>query len=170
MSTVWFTADTHFSHDNIIKYCSRPFKNVKEMNTKIIENWNSVVGEHDTVYHLGDFVFTKFETEIQMLTKHLKGHIHLMLGNHDHLLRHHKHLWNYFASVSDSYKEIKYAKQSMTLCHYALRVWNKSHYGAWNLYGHSHGTLEGLKNQMDVGVDCNNFTPISFDQIREKLK
>jgi calcineurin-like phosphoesterase family protein len=47
----FFTADTHFNHDNIIEYCNRPFKNAEEMNDTLIINWNSVVGEHDTVYH-----------------------------------------------------------------------------------------------------------------------
>ena len=53
---IYFIADTHFNHANIIKYCNRPFKNTDEMNKYIIRKWNSVVKERDTVYHLGDVV------------------------------------------------------------------------------------------------------------------
>ena len=53
---IYFIADTHFNHANIIKYCNRPFKNTDEMNKYIIRKWNSVVKETDTVYHLGDVV------------------------------------------------------------------------------------------------------------------
>lgn len=52
---VFFTSDTHFTHANIIRFCSRPFKNVEEMDETMIANWNRVVGENDIVFHLGDF-------------------------------------------------------------------------------------------------------------------
>jgi len=55
MAKVFFTSDTHFNHVNIIKYCSRPFSSVEEMNREMIARWNSVVGPEDTVFHLGDF-------------------------------------------------------------------------------------------------------------------
>ena len=63
-------------------------------------------------------------------------------------------------------KETQIENQSITICHYALRVWNKSHYSAWQLHGHSHGNLEPLRYQYDVGIDNNNFYPISFQQLK----
>lgn len=54
---IYFIADTHFNHTNIIKYCKRPFKDANEMNEYIIEKWNSVVKDDDIVYHLGDVGF-----------------------------------------------------------------------------------------------------------------
>jgi calcineurin-like phosphoesterase family protein len=51
---IFFSAHTHFFHDNIIKYSRRPFANVDEMNTAIIDNWNTTVGPTDIVYLLGD--------------------------------------------------------------------------------------------------------------------
>jgi len=53
----------------------------------------------------------------------------------------------------------------MVLCHYAMRSWPKSHYGAWHLYGHSHGKLPMLGRSMDIGVDTHDFYPYSLDEI-----
>jgi len=55
-------------------------------------------------------------------------------------------------------------------CHYAMRTWPKSHYGSWQIYGHSHGKLPGMGKQMDVGVDTNNFYPYSLKQIIEMMR
>ena len=55
--TTFFTSDTHFGHENIIKYCGRPFKDVEKMNERLIKNWNEVVKDTDTIFHLGDFSF-----------------------------------------------------------------------------------------------------------------
>lgn len=54
---VWFTADTHFGHRNILKHCDRPFGSVKEMDEALIAMWNAVVGLNDDVWHLGDFAY-----------------------------------------------------------------------------------------------------------------
>jgi len=57
-SKIFFTSDTHFSHSNIIKFCDRPFSDVNEMNTALINNWNKVVPEDGIVFHLGDFAWS----------------------------------------------------------------------------------------------------------------
>jgi len=163
----FFTSDTHFSHDNIIKYCNRPFVDIKEMNEVLIEKWNEVVSPDDTIYHLGDFCFTKFFTEIEVLTKALNGNMILILGNHDHLIKRNKHLWRYFKRVVDSYLEVKIEKNDFTLCHYAMRVWNKSHHGSYHLYGHSHGTLpdDMSSRSFDVGVDSHEYQPVELEKV-----
>ena len=84
---VWFTSDSHFYHANIIKYCNRPFASVEEMNEKLIENWNSVVGKDDLVWCLGDFCLGPDQKKhIPELVSKLNGRINLVLGNHDHNL------------------------------------------------------------------------------------
>jgi calcineurin-like phosphoesterase family protein len=160
----YFTSDTHFSHANIIKYCNRPFKNTVEMNDTIINNWNAVVSPDDIVYHLGDFTFGKEDYMLTSVLKRLNGYIILIKGNHDRLAW--KNRDKFYAS-SDSYREIEVNGQEITLCHYAMRVWNKSHRGAWHLYGHSHGTLPDDPNSLsfDCGVDCHNYKPLSFDEV-----
>jgi len=73
----WVTGDTHFFHKNIIRYTNRPFKNVNEMNYEMVRRWNSVVGEKDTVYHLGDFSFGN-KKETSTLMEKLNGRIILV--------------------------------------------------------------------------------------------
>lgn len=76
-------ADTHFGHENIIKYENRPFNNVDEMNTKLIKLWNSVVGKNDLVYVLGDFTLSRKIDVIKALVNQLNGRKILIMGNHD---------------------------------------------------------------------------------------
>ena len=52
---IFLVSDTHFNHENILKYCNRPFNTIEEMNVALIGNWNSVVKDDDIVYFLGDF-------------------------------------------------------------------------------------------------------------------
>jgi calcineurin-like phosphoesterase family protein len=150
----FFTSDQHFGHKNIINYSSRQFESVEEMNDRIISNHNEVVKKGDVVYHLGDFTLEK---DAWKYLKHLNGVHNFVKGSHDIWM---KNQYPYL-------REIKYKKQNITLCHYAMRRWAKSHYGSWQLYGHSHGHLEPIGKQWDVGVDANNFYPVSFDQIKD---
>lgn len=79
MRNIWVISDTHFNHENIIKYCNRPFANAKEMNEAMIDNWNSTVKDGDIVYHCGDVYFGK-NTD---WSHRLNGRKRLILGNHD---------------------------------------------------------------------------------------
>lgn len=78
----WFTADPHFGHKNIIKYCQRPFRSVREMDEAIIERWNSVVSAEDTVWILGDYAMASPEPYLQYLHR-MHGEKILVSGNHD---------------------------------------------------------------------------------------
>ncbi len=172
MSEAYFTSDSHFQHARIIEYCNRPFNSVQEMNITMIENWNAVVNPADTVYHLGDFAFINSATELELLTEKLNGIIHLITGDHDRYIdKHKKDCYKYFGSITENYKKIKVNGREITLCHYAMKKWHKSHYGTWHLYGHSHGSLLDDPNSLsfDVGVDCHNFTPLHFDQVKETM-
>ena len=78
----YFISDTHFYHYNIIQYCNRPFDNIEEMNNRMIESWNSVVTQDDTVYFLGDFGFGDKEKLSNICTQ-LNGAKIMLRGNHD---------------------------------------------------------------------------------------
>lgn len=164
---MWFTADQHFNHKNIIKYCNRPFKNVEEMNLAIVENFNDRVGKKDLTYHLGDLSLSKdFGYDI---FRHLNGRHILIKGNHDRITK----SWlsdneRYFESIHDTLL-IKHNGKTIFMSHYAHRVWPKSHYGAWHLYGHSHGELMSIGKSFDVGVDGNAYYPVSFDMLKAHL-
>lgn len=163
---IYFTSDTHFSHANAIKFDSRPFKDVKEMNQAMIDNWNSVVNHEDTVYHLGDFGFGK-RSRLEYIFACLNGTKHLILGNHDKHNDVHKFAWD---SVND-YLEINHRKTKMVLFHYPIGSWNKLARGAMHLHGHSHGNYSRTGGRMlDVGVNMNNYYPISIDGVYNKLE
>jgi calcineurin-like phosphoesterase family protein len=158
----WFTADFHLSHKNIIKYCNRPFEDVKKMDTVLLSNLENLTKPGDTLYYLGDLTF-KEEVAKDFFERFDDLKIHYIIGNHDNqkVLRVVK---EYCESVAHL-KDIKLHKRSITLCHYAMRVWNKSHYNSWQLYAHSHGRLEPMGKQYDVGVDNNEYRPILFEEI-----
>jgi len=166
--TVFFTADTHFDHANIIEHCNRPYSSLEEMNQALIDNWNSVVRPQDTVYHLGDFAFRSKRTRINHLIQKLNGHKFLIYGNHDHKQTDKSEGWVW----KGHYKKIKVNDQKIILFHYAMRVWDCSHHGSWHFYGHSHGTLfdNRMTLSMDVGVDVRNFSPISFERLSEAMQ
>ena len=151
---IWFTADEHYGHKNCIKYCNRPFNNLEEMNHEIICKNNTLVKEKDTVWHLGDFTL-KSKTYAEEILKQLNGIHYFIRGSHDKWLK----------NTRPYIKELKYNNQLIVLSHYCMRVWPLSHYNSYHLFGHSHGQLETLGKSYDVGVDNNDFYPISIDKI-----
>ncbi len=178
--TVLFTSDHHFGHANIIKYCNRPFGTVQEMDARLISLWNSVVGEEDTVYYVGDFTLGNIHYFKKGIME-LNGQIKILPGSHDYrwLAEFHPKYTSRSGQpvkvlpplVSLEFPELGDGKhpQVIVLCHYAMRVWDMSHHGAWHLYGHTHGCLpeEGLS--FDVGVDCNEFKPISLAHVAQRM-
>jgi len=170
---VFFTSDTHFHHKNIIKYCDRPFETVEEMDATIINNWNSVVGKNDIIFHGGDFCFGD-EKSWNHLCERLNGIKYLASGNHDKNItpKHFDDVKNMFNIMIDGDEEISDG-QRLTICHYPMLSWYQNHRGSWQLYGHLHGSksnkrLKGTAaNQLDIGVDAHNFTPISYQQVKE---
>ena len=170
----FFTSDTHFDDPYAIEYFRRPFKSVDEMNAAMVEKWNSVVSEGDTVYHLGDFTLD----DIRHFTKwvsQLNGNIKILPGSHDD-----PWLKDFVASekvqviaplVSVEFPEITTREnpQVIVLCHYSMQVWDRSNHGSWHLFGHSHGKLKGIGLSFDIGVDCTEFAPWSLAVVASKI-
>lgn len=171
---ILFTSDHHFGHANIIRYSNRPFENVNEMNEELIKRWNEKVEKGDSVYHLGDLSLANPEKTRTILDR-LNGKIFLIKGNHEgSTLTYPKRFeWikDYFElNVEDS--EAQNSKQKIILFHYAMRTWRSISRGTWHLYGHSHGNLleDKLAQSFDVGVDCHNFYPLTYEEIKAKIK
>jgi calcineurin-like phosphoesterase family protein len=156
---IFFTADQHYGHKNIITYCNRPFASSWEMDEALIANHNKVVHPKDTVIHAGDFTLSKDRIYITSILRRLNGTHVFLRGSHDKWLDHAAYIWE--RSIEGQY---------VVVCHYAMRTWARSHYNSWQLYGHSHGKLPPIGKQWDIGVDNNNFFPISFSQVKEIMK
>jgi calcineurin-like phosphoesterase family protein len=170
MSEIFFISDTHWGHRNIINLTGRPFASVEEMNEKMIANWNErVKSDDDIVYHLGDFAFGTLEFHQDIFDK-LKGKKVFIKGNHDDWKKIARMPW---ADVKD-YSEIKIGDQRLVLCHYPILSWNKAHYGAIHLHGHTHekSPLEGVCEfkWMNVCVEMIGYAPISFDEIMNAFR
>ncbi|WP_196894652.1 metallophosphoesterase [Aureivirga marina] len=175
MSKIFFTSDHHFGHKNIIKFCERPFANVEEMNETLIARWNEKIKPEDEVYHLGDFGMTKDNELIAAILDRLNGTKYLIVGNHEGsaLNNRKKFKWvkdYHELKVKDS--DCKNGVQRIILFHYAMRVWRSDSRGTWHLYGHSHGNLPDLEDRLsfDVGVDCHDFYPLSYEEVKEIMK
>lgn len=154
MAEFWFTADTHFGHNNIIDHCNRPWKTSHLMDEALIEIWNQYVHPRDVVYVLGDFSIDINYDAVMQLVKKLHGTLNILKGNHDYWYKKDK---RYFM-----HKYFKASKLHTWMCHYPLRSWPTG----VNLHGHSHGTLEPMVNQFDVGVDTNpEYRPYHLEEI-----
>jgi calcineurin-like phosphoesterase family protein len=174
---IWFTADTHFGHTGIIQHCRRPFANAREMDEALIGNINERVGVRDTLYHLGDFSLGGAGPAVYRRRIRCRNII-LILGNHDP-----QNAAGYprpsfaalFRDVHLLYRlkaSIRRTTQRIVLCHYAMRVWDQSHRGAWHLFGHSHGALreDAGALALDVGVDAAGFVPLSLEDVTMRME
>jgi len=174
---VYFTADTHFFHSNVIRLCKRPFHDLDDMTEKLIFNWNNVVTDKDEIYILGDFSFKGKANEVNDILKKLKGKKYLIKGNHDKYIDDKDFDGSHFEWVKD-YFELFYKDKQFMLFHYPILEWNGFFRDkAIHLYGHVHNSVITNINQkrrfdvldgnraFNVGVDMNNYAPVSADYI-----
>ena len=174
MSTIryYFTADCHFGHSNILKYCGRPFKDVHEMNEVLITNWNHRVRPDDMVFHVGDFCFKNsaggkpgegMMHKSSYYSSKLNGNIIYIKGNHDKN--------NSVRTIIDRLV-IKYGP------HYVNLVHVPEHYDmnfSINFVGHVHEKWkfkriyiphhDRIVDLINVGVDQWDFKPMTFEEI-----
>jgi len=174
MSTqkTFFTSDTHFFHDNIIRLSKRPFVNMDAMISTIVENWNAAVGKGDIVYHLGDVFLTwgkRDQDKVNSMLAALNGQKFLIIGNHDRdeAITSKHFVWaRHYHEIKVDFGDVH--KQRIVMCHYPMRSWNQMGRGAWMLYGHCHGNLPWHPGKsMDIGVDSNRFAPLEVHDIKK---
>ena len=176
---VWFTSDTHFYHENIIRFCNRPFASVEEMNEELIRRWNETVPEDGTVFHLGDVCFGG-PKEWNSVIHRLNGRIFLILGNHD-MKQMRQGFMARFAHVTQQ-MTIRVGAQAIILNHNPFLCYGGSYRSVWQLFGHVHSgpnSNKGLDHsrlgmlfprQYDVGVDNNGFRPVSFHEVKDIIQ
>ena len=170
---IFFTSDLHFNHENVIKHSARPFESLEHMSEHLISVWNARVANNDQVWCLGDFCLTRGKGKdaalVESLLSRLNGQKFLIPGNHDRDEVIKSRHWQAVYPMHEIKVKLNPSDvhaQRIVLCHYALRTWNQMHRGAWMLHGHSHGNLTDIGGKiMDVGVDCNNYCPISLEEI-----
>lgn len=176
MTQTFFTSDLHFGHANVIQYSQRPFATADEMDAALVRNWNDVVSPRDTVYILGDLALKRSAQLIELLQA-LRGRKHLIFGNHDKALRKDTKALALFESTQDlrtvkvQDPDAKDGVQRIVLCHFPMLVWDRSHYGAWHLHGHCHGTLADDPHalRLDVGVDAWETDGVKVDHERREI-
>lgn len=163
---IFYTADLHFHYEPVVD--GRPFNNAAEMDEALIRNWNDVVGDGDTVYVVGDVGYNGNHVPCDALSQ-LKGHKHLIRGNHDVAFEDGELLYNYFETVTD-FNEIEDGSRHIILCHYPI-VHNKRSY---MIHGHLHQTvgiyydvLKKLPQVLNAGVDINDYRPVLLERLIE---
>lgn len=200
-TNTYFTSDTHWYHGNIIKHTERlefcsdsekdiirfgstedvrelqlSYESIARMNETLINRWNSVVPPDGNVFFLGDFALKCNVKQAREIRDQLNGKIYFIRGNHDQVADQIQNCFEWYKRLEEIQIQdptVIRGVQEITLCHYAMKVWNKSHHGTWCLYGHSHHTLPDDPNSrsLDVGVDGPdyNYTPLSYIQIQNLM-
>jgi calcineurin-like phosphoesterase family protein len=171
----WIISDTHFFHENIIKYCDRPFKDVEEMNETMVTNWNNLVKPDDWIIHLGDVSFGRIERSLEILSR-LNGNKVLIAGNHD--WGKHMKSYNEQGTFQQIYKGEGFEFQGKILSHKPIIP---AHLGdGFNIHGHLHNNVLGssmkdmkkhkynLKRYVNISVENYNYSPIKFQDINAK--
>lgn len=182
---IHFTSDPHFYHSGILRLMNRPYDTVEDMNEGLIANWNEVVAKDDIVFVCGDLIFTGKVELIKELVERLNGTIYWIYGNHDYQNKHDRPVVQELfggrvfdileIEVDDEDERLPKANTEdkftkVFLCHYPLHEWNRR---AIHAHGHVHSKDERqiLFNALryDVGVDNNNYRPISWFEFKEAI-
>ncbi len=169
---IFYTADLHLGHKDVIKLSNRPFKTIREHDNFIIDTWNATVSDRDTVYIVGD-IYHNNKMNVGLYLERLKGKKHLIIGNHDLKFKDINYEnRKYFESI-EQMTIIKDKDSSVVLCHYPLLEWNGYFRGNYMVHGHIHNNRKNpafqfLKEQakaLNAGVDINNFKPVTLKEL-----
>lgn len=183
---LFFTSDQHWNHDNIIRFCNRPYANKQDMMEDMILKWNQVVGEDDIVCVLGDFFWKAQQGFITRNVQRLKGEIFLIPGNHDNLNAYSglggSDMFHICSPIENLAVVSCKGTFPIVLSHYPLLTWSHRNWeNSYNFFGHIHsqpgsimgefgGPLQGLTKGMDVGVDRHGYAPVEFFDLLKETK
>jgi calcineurin-like phosphoesterase family protein len=155
---IWFWSDQHFGHNNIIKYCDRPFRDIQDMQEQLIANYNSVVKPGDVVFWVGDVTFTEPSLMNEIMSE-LPGYNILVLGNHD---IHHGGVKN--LDFDEIHKV--FSLHNFVVSHHP---WHDVPKGYFHIHGHTHNHKTSHPRHINVCVENTNYTPRNFTSITEKI-
>jgi calcineurin-like phosphoesterase family protein len=171
MSDTFITSDEHYGHDFIRKVKNRPFRDIYEMQEEMIARHNKKVPDSKNflTIHAGDLFWRTLDPDECMgILNRLHGRHALVWGNHDDVIQESEWLQSAFEWCRDIH-QLYFNKHRLTICHYAMRVWPKSHQGHWHVYGHSHQELPPQGLSFDIGVEGHNYEPWSLEEIESKM-
>ena len=168
---IYYTADLHLGHVNVIRHCDRPFVSVEEMDEALIRNWNSRVHKNDTVYIVGDLFFRN-RCPCESYLDELKGRKHLVIGNHDSSWMKKTNWPGYFESVNGLIT-MKDNGRLVTMCHYPMMTWPDSRHDSYMVFGHIHNStaagfwplIRANPRMLNAGVDINGFVPVTLEEM-----
>jgi len=176
---LYFTSDPHLHHKNIIEYCNRPYNDIIVHDTSLILNWNNKVPKDADVIVGGDFIFTSSLEHLKDLVNTLNGTIHLILGNHDYRNRLDRNSVKEIfsgrvydvATLEVDDDELEDGKMTLFISHYPHMFWQRN---TVHLHGHVHSGPNSTASEVvpfhpyryDIGVDNNNYEPISYHELK----
>lgn len=187
----YFTSDLHFGHENIIKYCERPFNSVEHMNEVLIANWNAIVNPTDEVWVLGDLAMGRIDETLPLVAR-LNGHLILLTGNHDRCWPYAKKMnptkladWRLkylaagFSEIYDGVVE-RPTLIDARLCHFPY-IGDSQGYdrfpdqrpadtGGWLVHGHVHDEWKIKDRMINVGTDVWDYTPVNVEVLKEIIQ
>ena len=175
---IWFTADTHFGHANVLRFTDRHERwgTIEEMGRALVANINSCVGPNDDLYVLGDFSYKLTTEQAQAIRAQIRcKNVHLVPGNHDKDWTQPDVAGTFI--VEPPIAKLRTQGLRLVLCHYPIVDWEGLGHGSIHLHGHIHAPAAynewNRANRVlryDVGVDANGYMPVSLGQIRAFFK
>lgn len=167
INNIWFTSDPHFLHPKIVDICGRPISK-EDHDEWLISRLNSKVKKTDTIYFLGDISMASKEKTEKILHR-LHGNKILIPGNHDDNIKT-STLFSEIKMIKDfTFNSESYPNIHIVLCHYPIASWNRKVHGSWHLHGHTHARFQNSGLSFDVGVDAQNYYPISLEEVMDQI-
>lgn len=175
----WFTSDWHLGHENIIRFCGRPFDNARQMDECLLDYHNQFVKPEDHYTNLGDVTLGRGgkvqQDEFLALIKKFNGHGRLHLGNHDHFPI--KVYAQAFEKVYATWRD----EQGLLFSHMPIHAGSIGSAQA-NIHGHIHQNTspppvvwigndgkKWIKPYVNICVEKTNYHPIHYDEVMQRV-
>lgn len=174
MGKIYFTSDLHFGHSRGFLYEPRGFSCIEDHDDAIVENWNNIVTDEDTVYVLGDLMLCGQDNSYGISRwNELKGNKFIVRGNHDSAARLELYKQQPNTTLLEGYSTmIKYDKKSILLSHHPTMTDNLDRDSLdnclWNFFGHTHSKNKFYQNipfMVNVALDAWNCCPVEIHEI-----